>query len=484
MKTLKLASLCLIVAWAASAGPADTVSRDWGILQGSDTLDIRIQGRKVGTAVHVMEVTDSGRAITRYTGIRITPPSNMTGLGKLHVEETRMYGSDGVLRRANQTLSSPSGVSGWTLEPGKKGSWNLTVVTGGVDQTREVKVAAENLNVSYAITNGIEQETIEPGNQWRDTVFELSSGQSVPVSIECTRVSPDSGLYWFAVNNELTNRLETLALDTAGRIFYEEIPPFFTAHRLAGPGGKKRPDADSASQKIDFMDLSRIPVSRRANPKERILLELQRPARLHPSVQRFYLEHQRGWMLRSPESSCSGAERDSLSPKHRKTFTASTPTMQCDHLEITELAESVRGTDKITCNLAAKLNTYVYESIDKVGSTTFSSALETLHAGYGDCGEHAVLLGALYRALNMPARVVLGLVYQSSKKAYYYHAWVLVYVEGKWIFADPSHGKFPAYRDRIPLVVDDTGSDAVGLSRYIGRIKVSNISYGSRGDGE
>jgi transglutaminase-like putative cysteine protease len=65
----------------------------------------------------------------------------------------------------------------------------------------------------------------------------------------------------------------------------------------------------------------------------------------------------------------------------------------------------------------------------------------------------------------------MGLVYMESGKGYYYHVWVSAYT-GKWIFADPSHGVFPADRDRIPLMIDDTGEKTLQLSRFIGRIRV------------
>jgi transglutaminase-like putative cysteine protease len=113
--------------------------------------------------------------------------------------------------------------------------------------------------------------------------------------------------------------------------------------------------------------------------------------------------------------------------------------------------------------------------VRKKNAAVFSNALETLHAGYGDCGEHAALLTALLRAAGVPARVALGLLYVESKKGYFYHVQVLAYA-GEWILADPTWDVFPASGRFVPLIIDDTGSKAMLLSRLVGRIKIGYVT--------
>ena len=100
--------------------------------------------------------------------------------------------------------------------------------------------------------------------------------------------------------------------------------------------------------------------------------------------------------------------------------------MQVTHEKIVSHANSLRGDAANSCELVGRYNRYVFEKLDKKNTATFSSALETLNAGFGDCGEHAVLLAALLRASGIPARVVLGWCMLSEKR-YYYHAWVMAF---------------------------------------------------------
>jgi transglutaminase-like putative cysteine protease len=83
------------------------------------------------------------------------------------------------------------------------------------------------------------------------------------------------------------------------------------------------------------------------------------------------------------------------------------------------------------------------------------SALEVLRTKVGDCNEHTALYVALARAVNLPARIAVGLVYMRG--AFYYHAWPEVYVEtpavgGQWVAVDPTLNEFPADATHIRLV--------------------------------
>jgi hypothetical protein len=72
-------------------------------------------------------------------------------------------------------------------------------------------------------------------------------------------------------------------------------------------------------------------------------------------------------------------------------------------------------------------------------SQAFATAAEAIDSGKGDCTEHAVLLAALARAREIPARVAVGLVYKGQ--SFYYHMWTEVYVAGRWIPLDATLGR-------------------------------------------
>jgi len=109
--------------------------------------------------------------------------------------------------------------------------------------------------------------------------------------------------------------------------------------------------------------------------------------------------------------------------------------VQSDDPRIAALAHEAVGQEKDRRQQALRLERFVHEYLqNKNFSTAFASALEVLQSREGDCTEHAVLLAALARALGIPARVAIGLVYHEGK--FYYHMWNELYLLDRWIAFD------------------------------------------------
>lgn len=74
-----------------------------------------------------------------------------------------------------------------------------------------------------------------------------------------------------------------------------------------------------------------------------------------------------------------------------------------------------------------------------------TSALETLQQGRGVCRDFAHLMIALCRAVNMPARFATGLDYGADPALGPpdFHAYVEVYLGGRWYIFDPSGTAIP-----------------------------------------
>ena len=80
----------------------------------------------------------------------------------------------------------------------------------------------------------------------------------------------------------------------------------------------------------------------------------------------------------------------------------------------------------------------------------YAPATATLDSRSGDCTEHSVLLSALLRTLNIPTRLVDGVVVDGGRAGY--HEWVEVQVDNEgFIPADPTFGEFPASPLRLKL---------------------------------
>jgi transglutaminase-like putative cysteine protease len=104
--------------------------------------------------------------------------------------------------------------------------------------------------------------------------------------------------------------------------------------------------------------------------------------------------------------------------------------------------------------ISERLVRHVAALLEKKPTVSLPSALEVLRTGVGDCNEHTVLYVAMARALKVPARIAVGLVY--LRGGFYYHAWPEVYVQessgrGLWLPVDPTLDQFPADTTHIRL---------------------------------
>ncbi len=105
---------------------------------------------------------------------------------------------------------------------------------------------------------------------------------------------------------------------------------------------------------------------------------------------------------------------------------------------VLELAEQLRS-QLGRSPTVDELSQYVYTVIDnKSYDGTFEIASQVARRKSGDCTEHAVLLAALARYFEMPAQVVLGLMFleENNEIITAGHAWTKIYYEKKWVLAD------------------------------------------------
>ena len=124
--------------------------------------------------------------------------------------------------------------------------------------------------------------------------------------------------------------------------------------------------------------------------------------------------------------------------------TAANNLVQSDSDLIMAMANSVEGNADNPWELACRLEKHVFQLIDKKDfSQVFASAQEVAQSRQGDCTEHAVLLAALCRARNIPARVTIGLVYVPRPGApeLAYHMWNEVWIDDGWYPLDATLGR-------------------------------------------
>lgn len=121
--------------------------------------------------------------------------------------------------------------------------------------------------------------------------------------------------------------------------------------------------------------------------------------------------------------------------------------------------------------VARWLTDFVHQSLTKEMTFSLPSALQVLQTRRGDCNEHTVLFVAMARALGLPARTAVGLVYVD--RAFFYHAWPEVWL-GEWVAVDPTFGQAPAGAAHLRFM---TGSLAqqVEIAGLIGNLRIQVV---------
>lgn len=119
-------------------------------------------------------------------------------------------------------------------------------------------------------------------------------------------------------------------------------------------------------------------------------------------------------------------------------------------------------------DVARQLTTAVYTMLEKDITFSVPNAVQVLETLQGDCNEHTVLYVAMARALGLPARTAVGLVYVNG--AFFYHAWPEVWLD-EWVAVDPTFGQYPADASHIRFVTGGLAQQ-VEIVRLIGNLDI------------
>lgn len=149
-----------------------------------------------------------------------------------------------------------------------------------------------------------------------------------------------------------------------------------------------------------------------------------------------------------------------------------TPLIQSNDLGIIRIARRITGRTSDPVEASRMLNDWVYHNLKKEITLSIPSALQVLEARQGDCNEHTVLYVALARAVGLPARTAVGLVYVRGH--FYYHAWPEVYLGQNWVAVDPTLGQYPADASHLRFLIGGLARQ-VELIRLIGRLNLEVV---------
>ncbi len=144
--------------------------------------------------------------------------------------------------------------------------------------------------------------------------------------------------------------------------------------------------------------------------------------------------------------------------------------IQSDHPDILRQANEIAGdaTDSLTA--VRRLAMWVGREVEDDLVESFS-AVDVLKTLKGECQAHTFLYTALARALNIPTRVVSGLVYMEDM-GFLFHAWAESYI-GRWISVDPTLKQVPSDATHIKMVMGENPEDLHLIVAVIGQMRAS-----------
>lgn len=148
------------------------------------------------------------------------------------------------------------------------------------------------------------------------------------------------------------------------------------------------------------------------------------------------------------------------------------PSRYCQSDELSTLARSIVGEMWPDYRQVAAIQTWVRENLqyESGSSNSFTTALETLNTRRGVCRDFAHLAIALCRAINIPARMVVGFLHELEPMDL--HAWFEAYIGGRWFTFDPT--QWVTSGNRIVVAYGRDAAD-VALATMFGGFTLSNM---------
>ena len=113
-----------------------------------------------------------------------------------------------------------------------------------------------------------------------------------------------------------------------------------------------------------------------------------------------------------------------------------------DDGEVILLARKAVGDASDPWEKVVRIERWVARNMRNNFSTAFAPASEVARTLTGDCSEHAVLVAAMCRAVGIPSRAAIGMIYVNEErrrlKGFGFHMWPEVYVNQRWVAVDSS----------------------------------------------
>jgi len=357
---------------------------------------------------------------------------------------------------------------------GKRVNSKLEVIikSGGETKTMAIEVP-EKLYPAAIIGNIVAYQGLTPGKRYEfkiyePTVMNVVDAQVVIEKKEKIQVKNREYEAW-KMNISMLGLTSTTWVDSTGETIKEESPPGIVMIQETPQEALAKETSEAT---LDVLSLFSIRVDSTISDPRKVSylkiemknidttnLSLSDEAQKVLSINPVVLE-----VTSEPKP----VQKISLPIKGESEFLKPSLCIQSDNPKIKEKALAIIKGSKDGGEAAEKLASWVFTNVKKRATASLPSAVDVLATLEGDCNEHSVLFAALARAVGIPTKIAVGVVYLD--KAFYYHAWNKVYL-GNWISVDPTFGQFPADATHIKLQEGELAEQAKVL-KIVGTVKI------------
>jgi hypothetical protein len=124
-------------------------------------------------------------------------------------------------------------------------------------------------------------------------------------------------------------------------------------------------------------------------------------------------------------------------------FSKSSYFINCDDTKVKQLARKAVGKEKDTWKKVLRIERWVKNNMKWSFGEELATADHVARTLEGDCTEHAMLAAAMCRAVGVPSRTAVGMVYANSPRgpAMGFHMWTEVWVNEQWVPIDATLGR-------------------------------------------
>ncbi len=359
-------------------------------------------------------------------------------------------------------------------------------VTTSVDGSRSVRTYARVTESLKDVLPTAVRNRMKPGDRTESAVFDLMEGRTNRMVTTLKRMenrrTPGGTRRIFRFNSRGERGLSMETLQQEDGVVLESG---------AGPLFKViREDKDTAQSMMGeapdmFLAVS-VPTTgaldaNRAQQVQSMVVRLTAPPGFEFQPRRGQtLEARDGtrWTIRIDACPSPDVNGDTSLPR----FTSCTPEYPCDVEWIRQLATGVSGgTGEGVLDRVLAVSRWIHQEFRYELAGGDLLVERVLKERKGDCLEYSKAMVTLLRALEVPARLVSGLVPAGSDpQVFGFHAWVQAWIPGRgWVYFDPTWGTHPVDASHIALEQDNSLQSTSSIGAL--SLEILEVNYGTAG---